>query len=623
MDARWISRGLAVGLLVLAVPTGAAGPVGAMAPDRPPVGPPSMQSAPQVGHQSLPALGRVGTARIQTVARTRRPDRIAADLDKAHARLAAADDEFSLAAAELAARDDAATVAGRVVKDARAVRDEAQETATAAEQAMTGASDRLAELMAASDGAAAARAHAAARVEGERVGSKAHRAALTAWQMAAIADRAAHARQVVAEAQGAVAFEQLGAVAVALAEAEISLTAARSGRAKAEQSAAGALHPGGFPGGAASSPGSRGGCPDCRGGGGRRFPGRRRGSPERGRAVMRRLHPAAHVVPGLLLLTLATGPAAEARSDQESWRESGTVVRVLDGDTFDMDVDGTKVRVRINGIQAPETTWCGGAQARDALKEILPPGAEVRLASVKKASGNAPYGVWRLKRTVHTRVDGTWVDIAPELLSRGIVFPFPFVGEDAHNDEYLELANQAKEQGLELYDPEHVRSQRLARPASPARRGRRGTRSGHGRVGVRDALQRIGSRHRPDGLDGPGLVPAQRLLLPGGLGPAGRRLRRGPLELGQRAGSPPMAPQDDRFFYAGTGMRWNNETTDIAFLFDDAGEDRTGNLRDWLILTPGSEGEPREVIQSVRPETVAGRDHRPSASDSARGWSCP
>jgi hypothetical protein len=35
-------------------------------------------------------------------------------------------------------------------------------------------------------------------------------------------------------------------------------------------------------------------------------------------------------------------------------------------------------------------------------------------------------------------------------------------------------------------------------------------------------------------------------------------------------------------------MRWNNRTTDIAMLFDDAGDDDTGNLRDWLVLTPGS-----------------------------------
>ena len=55
-----------------------------------------------------------------------------------------------------------------------------------------------------------------------------------------------------------------------------------------------------------------------------------------------------------------------------------------------------------------------------------------------------------------------------------------------------------------------------------------------------------------------------------------------------RAGVAPDGSEDDRFFFAGTGARWNNDTTDIAFLFDDAGKDRTGNLRDWLILTPES-----------------------------------
>jgi hypothetical protein len=35
-------------------------------------------------------------------------------------------------------------------------------------------------------------------------------------------------------------------------------------------------------------------------------------------------------------------------------------------------------------------------------------------------------------------------------------------------------------------------------------------------------------------------------------------------------------------------MRWNNATADIALLFDDAGNASTGNLRDWLVLMPGS-----------------------------------
>jgi hypothetical protein len=53
-------------------------------------------------------------------------------------------------------------------------------------------------------------------------------------------------------------------------------------------------------------------------------------------------------------------------------------------------------------------------------------------------------------------------------------------------------------------------------------------------------------------------------------------------------GVAPDGSRDERFFYAGTGMRWNNDTADIAFLFDDAGKDRTGNLRSWLIVPPGA-----------------------------------
>ena len=42
------------------------------------------------------------------------------------------------------------------------------------------------------------------------------------------------------------------------------------------------------------------------------------------------------------LLVVATVPAAQAKAGKEDWRESGTVVRVLDGDTFDMDTAAGK-----------------------------------------------------------------------------------------------------------------------------------------------------------------------------------------------------------------------------------------------------------------------------------------
>ena len=283
-------------------------------------------------------------------------------------------------------------------------------------------------------------------------------------------------------------------------------------------------------------------------------------------------------------------PAAEARPSAEQWRESGSVVRVLDGDTFDMRTAAGMVRVRINGIQAPETTWCGGAEATAALEEILRPGTEVRLASVKQASGNAPYGVWRLKRTVHTKVDGTWVDIAPGLLSRGLVFPFPFIGEDAHNDEYLELSTQAKVQGLGLYDPERcgvseTADQRVMLAVVA---------DGPGADTAESEFVMVfnGSDHD---IDLTGWMVQDSSPLNAYFFPEGSTLRADDYVVvfsssGKR-GVAPDGSKDDRYHYAGTGMRWNNDTTDIALLFDDAGKDRTGNLRDWLVLTPGSEGD--------------------------------
>jgi len=308
---------------------------------------------------------------------------------------------------------------------------------------------------------------------------------------------------------------------------------------------------------------------------------------------MRRLLPAALV--GILLVS--TVQTAQAKTDQEDWRESGTVVRVLDGDTFDMDTADGTVRVRINGIQAPESTWCGGQEARKALEELLPKGKEVRLASVKKGSGNAPRGVWRLKRTVQTQVDGEWVDIAPGLLARGIVFPFPFIGEDAHNDEYLALGLEAHAKQLGMHDPSWCGSS----VSSEQRVELEVVADGPGRDTADSEFVMVFNGSDAD-IDLTGWMVQDTSPLNAYFFPKGSVVRADDyVVVYSSSGTIGIAPdgsKDDRYFYAATGMRWNNETADIALLFDDAGEDDTGNLRDWLVLTPGS-AEPEPVATTT------------------------
>ena len=289
----------------------------------------------------------------------------------------------------------------------------------------------------------------------------------------------------------------------------------------------------------------------------------------------------------LLTVALVVGavPAAEARSGKEKWRERGTVAAVVDGDTFDLLIGTTVQRVRINGIQAPESSWCGGKEAKAALKKLLPVGTKVRLASIKAGSGNAPKGVWRLKRTVHVKKGKKWIDIAPQLLSTGLVFPFPFIGEKAHNDEYLDLGLAASRASVGLYHPEacgeakdgagdHLTIQVV--PDGP----------GHG-ADSEFALIYNGSK---SDVDLKGWMIQDTSPLNAFFFPKRAKVRADDFVVvfsssGKR-GRAPDGSKDDRYFYAGTGARWNNSTTDIAFLFDDAGSDRTGNLRDWVIVAP-------------------------------------
>ena len=56
-----------------------------------------------------------------------------------------------------------------------------------------------------------------------------------------------------------------------------------------------------------------------------------------------------------------------------------TVDYVVDGDTLNVRVDGTSQRIRILGIDAPETKACGGTHATEQLQAMLPKGSTVTI----------------------------------------------------------------------------------------------------------------------------------------------------------------------------------------------------------------------------------------------------
>lgn len=78
--------------------------------------------------------------------------------------------------------------------------------------------------------------------------------------------------------------------------------------------------------------------------------------------------------------------AEPAGPPPEAW--SALVLRVVDGDTLLLRIDGRSRRVRLIGVDAPET-WgrrdCFGGQASRALRRLTPVGSPVRVAGDREA----------------------------------------------------------------------------------------------------------------------------------------------------------------------------------------------------------------------------------------------
>ncbi len=155
-----------------------------------------------------------------------------------------------------------------------------------------------------------------------------------------------------------------------------------------------------------------------------------------------------------LALALAiTGLVGCGRSGGAAAGEPGraTVVRVVDGDTILVAIGGVDERVRLIGIDTPESVDprspvdCFGPEASDAAKALLPEGTEVQL--VRDAEARDRYD--RLLAYVYRVDDGTFVNLS--LAEQGFAEVSTFPPNVAHTDELVAAVAQARDQGIGLW----------------------------------------------------------------------------------------------------------------------------------------------------------------------------
>ena len=204
-----VATGLAIGLMALVTPAGGADPRGVL----------ERQESTSRSEQVTVPTRDEATAPPPEHGTAQGSPRFTSDL-------AAARDEESLARAALA---DLAVELDR----ATGVHSAALDVAEAAQDEMMRARVRLGDQIAAEDAAVSGLARAVAQVERTRAGSKARRSAFADWQMAAVAERAAHARRTVGEDIGAHLFRVLRSAEAALADAELARGKAQAAHLKA------------------------------------------------------------------------------------------------------------------------------------------------------------------------------------------------------------------------------------------------------------------------------------------------------------------------------------------------------------------------------------------------------
>jgi micrococcal nuclease len=132
--------------------------------------------------------------------------------------------------------------------------------------------------------------------------------------------------------------------------------------------------------------------------------------------------------------------------------EANAVVEdVVDGDTIDVRVEGRDDRVRLIGIDTPETkrpdtpVECFGPEATDFVSRLLPAGTPVRLE--RDVVGRDDYG--RLLAYVFVAADGTFVN--HEIVRRGYAEPLSIPPNVAYSDLFVDAARAAEADDLGLW----------------------------------------------------------------------------------------------------------------------------------------------------------------------------
>lgn len=135
----------------------------------------------------------------------------------------------------------------------------------------------------------------------------------------------------------------------------------------------------------------------------------------------------------------------ENKLQEENQTELYKVIKVVDGDTIDIEINNVSERLRLIGINTPETVdprkpvECFGKEASDKAKEILN-NNNVRIEADDNSGNRGKYG--RLLRYVFLE-DGT--NFNKLMISEGYAYEYSYDVSYKYQDEFKQAEEEARE----------------------------------------------------------------------------------------------------------------------------------------------------------------------------------
>jgi len=130
---------------------------------------------------------------------------------------------------------------------------------------------------------------------------------------------------------------------------------------------------------------------------------------------------------------------------------SATLKGVVDGDTIDIAIGGKTERVRLIGINTPETKHptkgveCYGPEASAYTEQLLPKGTKLRVE--RDVEARDKYG--RLLLYVYIANSNVFVNM--DLVMNGYARPMVFEPNTAHKADFAQAATQAELRNVGLW----------------------------------------------------------------------------------------------------------------------------------------------------------------------------